>query len=155
MRKCHGTPIPVDLKLPDLGNAGFSREEQVRRGPTCPKGPLIAWYVYHLLSMVRFCHIMRDCLKFGSTAFAAARSRIRERSIATVPAVATVKIVRWWQYCCSSLARHWEILPASRAIPVTAALVTTALRLPVTMAPADQIRCVLSCFISRYGLSAL
>ncbi|MES9830135.1 MAG: hypothetical protein ABW201_17895 [Candidatus Thiodiazotropha sp.] len=45
-------------------------------------------------------------LEDGSTAFAAARSRIRVRSGATVPAVATVKIVRGQQYRWSSLAFH-------------------------------------------------
>lgn len=44
------------------------------------------------------------------------------RSVATVPALATVKIVRCWQYCCSSLACHWKILSTSCAFPGTAAI---------------------------------
>ncbi|MCG7890131.1 MAG: hypothetical protein JAZ17_27680 [Candidatus Thiodiazotropha endolucinida] len=55
----------------------------------------------------------RDRLGFeeGPTAFAAAHRRVRVRSVATVPAVATVKIVRGRQYRPSSLASHCEILP--------------------------------------------
>ena len=32
----HGTPLPCDLKLPGLGNAGCPRWGLVRHGPTCP-----------------------------------------------------------------------------------------------------------------------
>ena len=61
-------------------------------------------------------------LEDGPTAFAAARQRVRLRSGATVPAVATAKIVRGRQYRSSSLASHRQILPTSRAMPGAAAL---------------------------------
>ena len=72
------------------------------------------------------------------TAFAAAHRRVRARSVATVSAVATVKIDRGRQYQPSSLALHWVILPKTRAVSGKAALVTTPLRLPVTRAPSVQ-----------------
>lgn len=74
------------------------------------------------------------------TAFAAAHRRVRVRSVATVSAVATVKIDRGRQYRPSSLALHWVILPTTRTVSGNAALVTTPLRLPVTRAPSVQAR---------------
>ena len=75
------------------------------------------------------------------TAFAVARQRVRVRSVATVPAVATDKIVRGRQYLPSSLALHWIILPKTRTVSGNAALVTTPLRSLVTRA----LRCNPSC----------
>ncbi len=60
------------------------------------------------------------------------------RSIATVHAVATVKIGRGRQYKNTKSRRNLEIQSQTRAVNGIAALVTTPLRLVVTRAPSEQ-----------------
>ena len=72
------------------------------------------------------------------TAFAAAHRRVRARSVATVSAVATVKIDRGRQCNNTSSDCHREIRSQTRAVNGIAALVTTPLRLVVTRAPSGQ-----------------
>ena len=69
---------------------------------------------------------------------AAAFQRVRIRSIATVPAVATVKIDRGRQYKNTKSCRNHEIQSQTRVVNGIAALVTTPLRLLVTRAPSGQ-----------------
>ena len=77
-------------------------------------------------------------LEDGPTARAAAFQRVRIRSIATVHAVATVKIDRGRQYKNTKSCRNLEIQSQTRVVNGIAALVTTPLRSLVTSAPSDQ-----------------
>ena len=77
-------------------------------------------------------------LKMDPRREAAARQRVRVRSIATVHAVATVKIDRGRQYTNTSSRRNRKIQSQTRAVNGIAALVTTPLRSLVTRAPSGQ-----------------